>query len=455
MSDRPTDRQRAEAWLADHGIRTVRLQMLALDAPDLAKYLSVPKFLSSIEKGAALVDTIYNVDLGGSYGLGWDLGAWRGEVADLIVRPDVTTLVDDPHMDGLASVMADFILPDGSPNPLCGRTLLRREVERLAALGYSTIASVELEANLFEGSLDELKVGGFSSVVPLGRSLQRMYHPEPTPRMPAYMDAVTRRLDALGIAWEAWNDEAGSGQVELNLAPTDPVTAADRIVRAKIAMREIAAEHGITVSFMAKWHEHEAGNGFHINHSIWKEGRNLFHEDDRFTAHWMGGLMATLLPASSIFQPTVNAYRRLAETAAGTRALWGVDNKTGAIRFIPGGPKAARIEHRVPSSDVNIYLATAAVLAGGRLGVEQEIEPPPPFQGMAWGLPPGYPMMPESLPEAVEALREDRLLREALGAEFVEYWIGTRRWEWFNFHTGGGDPDAITPWELERYIPVV
>ncbi len=455
MTDAIPDRDTAAAWLTDHGIRTVRVQMLALDSPDLAKYLSVPKFLKALDGGIAVVDTIFNVDLGGSYGLGWDLGAWRGEVADLLVRPDAGTLVVDPRLDGLASAIADFVLPDGSMNPICGRSLLAREVERLLADGCEVKVAVELEATLFEGSLDDAKLSGFESLTPLGRNLQRMYHPEPTPRMPEYLDLVTRRLDALGIGWEAWNDEAGSGQIEVNLPPADALTAADHVVRTKIAMRELAAEVGLTVSFMTKWNEAEAGNGFHINHSLWRDGRNLFHEDPDFTRHWMGGVMETLRPACSIFQPTVNAYRRLVETAAGTRAVWGVDNKTAAIRLVAGGAGAARVEHRVPSSDVNIYAALATILAGGRLGVERAIEPPPPFSGMAWGLPPEYPLVPMSLPEAVDALADDDLLRDALGNEFIEYWIGSRRWEWFSFHTGGGDPDAITPWELARYLPVV
>ena len=158
--------------------------------------------------------------------------------------------------------------------------------------------------------------------------------------------------------------------------------------------------------------------------------------------------------ASSFQYPTVNSYRRIAEfDGPPTTVTWGVDNKSAAVRAVCTTEKLSRVEYRVPSADVNIYLSMASFLAGGLIGLRDHSDPGLECTVMAWGLPPGTPKLPASLSRAIAELSGDVNLTEVLGRELVEYWIGTRRWEWLQFFTTGGDPAAgVSDWELERYF---
>jgi glutamine synthetase len=165
------------------------------------------------------------------------------------------------------------------------------------------------------------------------------------------------------------------------------------------------------------------------------------------------------MPAAvSILAPTVNSYRRMVGFAAApTTPTWGEENKSTGLRVISRSEKLARVEHRVASADVNVYLALAVILAGGLVGIDGGIEPPPDHTGLAWGEPPSRERLPASISAAADELEDDKLLAEYLGEVFVDYWLHSRRWEWLMFHTGGGDASAttVTEWELNRYFELV
>jgi glutamine synthetase len=162
--------------------------------------------------------------------------------------------------------------------------------------------------------------------------------------------------------------------------------------------------------------------------------------------------------AVSVLAPTINSYRRMVGFAAApTTPTWGEENKSTALRVISRSEKLARIEHRVASADVNVYLALAVILAGGLAGLDRAIEPPAEHPGLAWGEPPGTLQLPASISRAADELERDPLLADVLGHPFVDYWLGGRRWEWLMFHTAGGDEVAttVTDWELNRYFELV
>jgi glutamine synthetase len=153
--------------------------------------------------------------------------------------------------------------------------------------------------------------------------------------------------------------------------------------------------------------------------------------------------------------PFITSYRRLVQLEGPpTTVTWGHNNKTTAVRAITQHPAYSRIEYRLPGSDANVYLVAAAVAGAGIFGVVNKVEPPEPFVGMAWALPTGVAQIPTTITQAAAALETDKVLVEVLGEEFVNYWLGTRRWEWLAFHTmGGGDPDVgLTSWEFGRYF---
>ncbi len=452
------EREELGAWLADNAVTSVRLIATNHDGLALGKYVTAAKFASGAQRGFQLADTTFGVDFSGDVAIGWDWGEWRGEVTDVIVVPDLSTLVADPALPGLASVLCDFQTARREPVPVCGRGMLQRLIGELGAQGLEARVAPELEFSVFEEPIQVARERGYRDLTPLGGPGRITYLLSRSPDFAEFMGAVARRLDALEVGWESWSAETACGQAEINIAPADPLSAADAVVRTKLALREVAGELGRSVTFMALADDH-LGASMHVNLSVLRNGANQFHSEDGpgrapLLRSWAAGMLATLPGAMSIFSPTVNSYRRLVEIAGPpTTVTWGEANKSTAVRTVTDDPGSARIEHRVPAIDCNPYLAISAILAGGLIGMTDALEPPEPFARMAWGLEPGAaPRIPDSITKAADALEADERLAEVLGREAIGYWVGSRRWEWLTFHRGGGDPDEVTGYELARYF---
>lgn len=445
-------------WLDDNGITSVEIQATNLDGTFLGKTLSRNKFLSGVEQGFAFADVVFGNDLSNIPILGMPFPKWRGELADIFLRPDLDTLcVWSP---GKAAVIGDFWTADGEPVSVCPRNLLRRVDADARELGYTANAAIEIEATVFEESIREARTKGFENLTPLGGTAGAAYVLAKDADWRAYLERVEERLRSIGIEWEAWNDEAAVGQVEVNVALGDIVGVADRWARCRQVMREVAHELGRSVTFMAKWSD-AWGQASHLNVSLSKDDENTFYSPDGpspVMRQFIGGLMQAMAGTTSIALPFITSYRRLMPTEGPpTTITWGVGNKTTALRAVVGHPKQSRVEYRVPGSDANMYLVSAAVLGAGLFGVRNEVEPPEPFTGMAWCLPGGVENIPTSISQAFAALEADKVLPEVLGSEFVGYWSATRQWEWWSFFTmSGGDPDCgLTAWERARYFELV
>jgi glutamine synthetase len=228
-------------------------------------------------------------------------------------------------------------------------------------------------------------------------------------------------------------------------------------------LKETACDQGLSVTFMAKPTENY-GSGMHIHHSVLRDTVPAFFDhstaDNRskLMRHWIGGLIATMPAAHSFLTPTINSFRRMVNFAAAPLVVsWAEENKSTALRVISRSAGLARVEHRAGAGDVNPYLGLAAILAGGIVGIEQDIEPPDELRIMAWGLPDSYPYLPMSITAAADALEADKSLADVMGASICEHWAKSRRWEWLMYHTTGGDSEAtsVTDWELDRYFELV
>jgi glutamine synthetase len=433
----------------------VRVEGTTIDGPPVGKHLSREKFESCLPAGICLADFVLAMDVAGTPQLGW-WGDWRQPaLGDMYLRPDLSTGVAEPDAPDTMSFLGSFTDLAGSPVPVCPRSLLRAQTDRLTALGYEARCAFELEFFVVEESIGESRKRGFKALTPLGGPGHKMlYLTQRSPEFLPLLRSATRRLEQMGIPWEAFNDEAAPGQFELNLAPADPVTAADRTVRAKRVLRDAAFEHGHAVTFMARPFP-VYGSGLHLHLSLWRDGAPAFERDGVTLRHWIGGSLATGAGTMSMGAPTINSFRRRVDFAAvPTTPTWGEDNKGAALRTITRPGVTARVEHRVAAADANPYLVLAAILAGGLAGLEESIEPPEPVSNLPWGLPDSYPRLPASITTAADALGADERLRKGLGDAFVDHWIESRRWEWLMFHTEGGDPDAthVTDWELRRYF---
>ena len=445
------------------GINVVRTEGVTPDGLVVGKYMSRNKFESSLPAGPALSDLAFAFDIGGTPYLGW-WDDWRQPfLGDIHQRPDLDTLVRVPTKEGLATVIVDHTNVDGVPLPVCPRSVLKSVVERLGSHGLSARAAFEIEGMVFTDDYNAAKAKGYRDLAPLGVDRPVAYLTHDAYRMHDFLDEVVRRIDALEIPWEAWSAEAAPGQFEINLPASDPVTAADRTMRVRAAFREVAVDLGMSVTFMAKPSE-AYGNGMHIHHSVLRDGEPAFYDEgaagnrSQLMRHWIGGLMATMPAAHSFLAPTINSYRRMVGFAAAPLVVsWGEENKSTALRVISRSAKLARIEHRVGSQDLNPYLALAAILAGGIVGIEQGAEPPDELQVLAWGLPDSYPYLPNSITASADALEADKTFADVLGPVMCNHWVHTRRWEWLMFHTSGGDPEAttVTDWELDRYFELI
>ncbi|TSE01147.1 glutamine synthetase [Skermania sp. ID1734] len=446
----------AGAARQDSHPRAVRLEATNHEGCFLGKHVSPEKFAAGKDAGFAFADLLFGLDLGNLPAFGSAYPAWRGHLDDVYLRPDMSTLVE--WQPGLNSVIGDYWLKDGTPVPICPRNLVRKMIDRLAEQGYTATVAVEIEATVFEESIHEARARGYRDLTPLGGNAGTAYHLAKSNDWIAYMNAVAERLSEVGIEWEAWSDEDAAGQIEINLAPADPIKVGDSWARTRQIMREVAFELGHCVTFMAK---PTAGYGqsSHINLSLQRDGANAFYAEDgpsETMLHAIGGLLATMEGNSSIVLLQITSYRRLVDLSGPPVTIsWGISNKTTAVRAVCGHPKYSRLEYRLPGSDANLYLALAGVLAGVIAGIEHKIDPPEPVSDMAWCLPPGLGIerIPNTISKAAAALDADPILRELLGDEFVDCWLASRKWEWMQFHTAGGDPFAeLSEWESARYF---
>jgi glutamine synthetase len=442
------------SWLTEHQIRTVRVEGVSLDGQLIGKFLSPEAFLSYVDSKAAFCDVAFGLDLGNDLQFGFEMPAWRGDLRDIYMNLDLSTLVK--WSDGRAAVMGDFWDAHGEPISACPRNALRSMVDRVAEAGYTVKCTVEIEASLFEESIQAARAKGYRGLTPVGGSAGWGYAIAKSGDWDHYMTAVSDRLTDLGIPWEAFSDEGAEGQFEFNIAPSDPLLAADRWLRTRQVMREVAFEQGRSVSFMAKTSD-AYGQASHVNLSLQNDDANAFYAESGpsdVMKDFIGGVMATLIPSMSFAMPFITSYRRLVRLEGPpTTATWGVGNKTAAVRAITGHPKYSRIECRTVGADANVYLVMAAILAGGLAGITEHIEPPDPCDDLAWCLPEDVQRLPISMSAAADALDADELLTSYLGKGLVDYWLGTRRWEWLQFHTQCGDTGSkLTDWELQRYF---
>lgn len=447
-------------WLDEHDVSIVQLYATGIDGHLMGKHLSRTKFERCVPEGVCVTDFVFSFDLGGTPQLGWWAEWRRDALGDIYVRPDLDTLTMSAE-PGVAMCLGDFTDLDGIDLPVCPRSLLRAQRSALHERGFDARAAFELEFFVFDQPLAYGRARGFRGLVPLGGIQPKPgYVMQRAPEMLPFIRAAAARLDAIGIPWEAVTDEGGQGQLELNIAPADPLTAADYAVRAKQVLREVAHEQHRSVTFMAKpFPDLALGSGLHMHLSLQRDGVPAFvDESGEPTAtlrHWVGGYLATIDGATSILTPTINSFRRQVDFAAvPTTPTWAEDNKGVAVRTITRKRSLARAEHRLASADANPYLVMATLLAGGIAGLDQQLEPPEPAVALPWGLPDDHPHLPHSITTAAAALDHDKLLRNALGDTFVHHWVESRKWEWLMFHTGGGDPDAAgtTDWELVRYF---
>jgi glutamine synthetase len=436
------------------GLEYVKIGLFDSDGVMRGKYLSREKFLSALEGGFGFCDVV----------LGWDsndqlydnvsITGWHTGYPDAAARLLPDTCRDVPAEGDMLLFLAEFA---GEAEAVCPRGVLRRVVERATELGFDVSASCEFEFFLFDETPTSVREKGYRGLEPItpgffGYSMLRS-----SVHSDFYQDLL-EQCQRMDMPLEGLHTETGPGVLEAAIAHSDPVLAADRAALFKTFTKVLAQKRGWMASFMAKWSPDWPGQSGHLHFSLKQaDGTAVFHDADAeqgiSTAmrHFIAGQQALMPELLAMVAPTINSYSRMIPGFwAPTHACWGIENRTCALRAIPGKPSSQRVEYRVGAADINPYLAMAAALASGLWGIEKELEPDAPIQGNAYEARlPARRALPPTLEAASERLRRSRPARELFGDDFVEHYAQSREWEEREFRK------AITDWELERYFEII
>jgi glutamine synthetase len=372
---------------------------------------------------------------------GYEVASWERGYGDFALAPDLATLRAIPWLEGTALVLCDVNWLDGSPVAPSPRQVLRQQVERAEALGYTPMVGSELEFFLLKETYAEAHAKHYRDLTPSVPYILD-YHILATSFDEPLLRQLRNGMHAAGIRVESSKGEAWPGQQEVNFRFADALTMADNHVVYKNGAKEIAHLNGCSITFMAKPDHTWIGNSCHIHSSLWRDGEAAFAGDRTVFARWLAGQIACARELAIFLAPTINSYKRYAAGSwAPTTLAWGHDNRTCGFRVVGEGA-GLRVETRIPGGDVNPYLAFAALIAAGLHGIERELELPPPLEGNAYVS--DAERFPGTLREAIAALEAGSVARAALGDQVVDHYLNYARTEQRLFD------EVVTCYERER-----
>ncbi|CAM5592764.1 glutamine synthetase family protein [Streptomyces pilosus] len=379
---------------------------------------------------------------------GYAMSSWETGYGDFAMFPDLDTLRRVPWNEGTALVVADLAWADGSPVVAAPRQILRRQLDRLAALGLTAQVGTELEFIVFRNTYEQAWDAGYRGLTPANQ-YNVDYSVLGTGRVEPLLRRIRNEMAAAGLTVESAKGECNPGQHEIAFRYDEALVTCDQHAVYKTGAKEIAAQEGVSLTFMAKYDERE-GNSCHIHLSLADAAGDSAMpgsagEPDSMSAvmrHFLAGQLAALREFSLLYAPHINSYKRFQPGSfAPTAVAWGRDNRTCALRVVGHG-RSLRFENRLPGGDVNPYLAVAGMVAAGLYGVEQKLELPEPCAGNAYAA--DYEHVPTTLREAAELWETSAIAKAAFGEEVVAHYRNMARVETDAFDA------AVTDWELRR-----
>ncbi|WP_410649922.1 glutamine synthetase family protein [Amycolatopsis sp. cmx-4-54] len=377
---------------------------------------------------------------------GYAMSSWETGYGDFVMRPDFGTLRLLPWQEGTALVLADLERVEGGAVAPSPRQILRGQLDRLAARGLAAYVGTELEFIVFDDTFESAWDKRYQDLRPANQ-YNVDYSMLGTARIEPLLRRIRNDMGGAGLYVESAKGECNPGQHEIAFRYTDALTTCDNHSVYKTGSKEIAAQEGKSLTFMAKYNERE-GNSCHIHISLRSaEGEPVLAGDgpggfSPLMEHFLAGQLAGLRELTYFFAPNINSYKRFVPGSfAPTAVAWGTDNRTCALRVVGHGD-SLRTENRVPGGDVNPYLAVAALIAAGLHGIENELELEPEFQGNAYGS--GKPTVPTTLRESADLLDKSELARSAFGDEVVDHYLNAAKVELTAYDA------AVTDWERIR-----
>jgi len=437
----------AAEWLRVRGIEDIECITPDLAGVPRGKMMPSSKFTSNTS--LALPSAIYRHTISGEYPE--ETGAFKYDSRDSDIKlvPDLSTLSVVPwETDPTAQVICDIAGSTGEDVPYTPRNVLKNVLKLYSDRGWRPVVAPEIEFYLVAMNDDP----DYPLHPPKGRSGRSIvggqaYSIAGVNEFDELIDDIYHFSEKQGLEIDTLIHEEGPAQLEINLRHGDPIELADQVFMFKRTIREAALKHGIYATFMAKPMQGQAGSAMHIHQSVidTKTGKNIFSNADGSASKeffsFIGGMQEFVPKCLVMMAPYVNSYRRLTpDMSCPVNNAWGYDNRTTAFRVPISDPAARRVENRLPSSDANPYLALAASLACGWLGMVRGLEPSAPTEDTANG---GTIDLPRGLLEAVALLESDDAFHEVFSKEFVGMYAGVKRGEFETFM------QVISPWERE------
>jgi glutamine synthetase len=429
------------------GLSHVKLGLVDIDGVMRGKYVSKDKFFSALEGGFGFCDVV----------LGWDSNdqlvdnlsytGWHTAYPDAPARIVPESCREIPFEKETLFFLAEFAPPAES---LCPRGLLRRIIERARGIGFEPYSALEYEFFVFEETnyrnLKPISPGFFGYSV-LRNSVFADFYNE-----------LLGMCEAMDMPIEGLHTETGAGVLEAAIAVDSSLNSADKAALFKTFTKVLAQRRGWMATFMAKWSKDWPGQSGHLHLSLKDEnGKSVFHDPkaphgmSQTMRHFLAGQQALMPQVLAMIAPTVNSYTRLIPGFwAPTHATWGVENRTCALRVIPGSAKSQRIEYRIGAADGNPYLVIAAALGAGLWGIENKLEPTAPIEGNSYAVQhPDKLGLPATLWDAAQRLKASKAARALFGDAFVEHYAATREWE------ERENRKHISDWQLQRYFEII
>ncbi|MEU5536336.1 glutamine synthetase family protein [Streptomyces sp. NPDC020362] len=449
MADRtpPLSVEELHALVAGGEIDTVVLAFPDMQGRLQGKRFAARFFLDEVlQHGTEGCNYLLAVDTEMNTVDGYAMSSWDRGYGDFAMHPDLATLRRIPWHPGTALLVADLAWNDGSPVVAAPRQILRRQLDRLAELGYTAQVGTELEFIVFKDSYEQAWDAGYRGLTPANQ-YNIDYSILGTGRIEPLLRRLRNDMAGAGLTVESAKGECNPGQHEIAFRYDEALRTCDQHALYKTGAKEIAAQEGVSITFMAKYNERE-GNSCHIHLSLADaDGGNAMaggHEEgmSEVMRHFLAGQLAALRDFSLLYAPNINSYKRFQPGSfAPTAVAWGHDNRTCALRVVGHG-RSLRFENRLPGGDVNPYLAVAGLVAAGLHGIEQKLELPEPCPGNAYTA--DFEHVPTTLREAAELWENSPIAKAAFGDEVVAHYRNMARVELEAFDA------AVTDWELRR-----
>lgn len=444
------------SYIQEHQIENIKLAVVDVDGVLRGKYVNSKKFLSALDKGFGFCSVIFGWDSNDVLYKNDSFTGWADGFTDANATIDASSMRMLPTEDFKSVIfLVDF--SESSAASVCPRSILRKTLDRLGNLGLKASASFEFEFFLFNESPKSVRDKNYHNLEPMtpgnfGYSILR------SSTHASFYHEIMELSKEMDMPLEGLHTETGAGVLEGALEYSEALRAADNGALFKNFVKVWAQQNNLMACFMAKWSSNYPGQSGHIHISLQNaDGSSAFFDKNKTDGmsdvmRWFIGGQQKLMPEFlAMVASTCNSYTRLIPGFwAPTAASWGIDNRTCALRAIPGSEKSQRVEYRVSAADINPYLALAAAIGSGLWGIENKIEPTKAVDGNAYDVDFSQELqLPRTLSQAAEKFKNSTIARDLFGDIFVDHYAYTRLWE------DQQQLGAITDWQLKRYFEII